>query len=116
QRAGRRIERAYLAGRHPDPAVIGHGRPYDHEIAIHGRRRRHAVLAWPCRWTPQPLGEIDLAVAPEPVAAMPVTLSQTDEPAVDRCDVDALAVHRRAAIREVPVVGVAADPKVHSRS
>src|SRR5690606_31348651 len=114
QRAGCRIERAYLAGGRPDAAGIGHGRPDDHEIAIHGRRRRHAVLARPCRRTPQPLGEIDFAVAPEPVAAMPVALIQADEAAVDGSDIDALAVHRGASIREVPVVGVAPNLEVYS--
>src|SRR5690606_6323130 len=56
----------------------------------------------------------DFAVAPEPVAAMPVALIQADEAAVDGSDIDALAVHRGASIREVPVVGVAPNLEVYS--
>ena len=109
ERTGRSVERADLARRHPRAAVVGDERSDDHEIAVHRRRRAHAVLAPVLRSAPEPLGQIDLSVAPESLAALSALTLEADEACVDGRDVETIAAQREPAARELAVAGVLAD-------
>ena len=109
ERAGRAVERADLARRHARAAVVGDERSDDHEIAVHRRRRAHAVLAPVLGPAPEPLGQIDLAVAPESLTPLAALTLQADEARVDGRDVETIAAEREPSARELAVVGVLAD-------
>ncbi len=106
QLAGRRVERADFAGSHARSTVVGDRRTDDHEIAKDSGRRGDAIFAAPLRSTSQSSRELDFAVLAEIRAALAVAAVEADEASIDRADVQAIALNRRAAIGEIAVVDV----------